>query len=87
MQERTYRLKIKSKLVTLKFKDTMQGDNMYLKGTVCLNGKKGYFPVINIDFERNLVTIYTPEGKETTPFSNVVSLNLNADNPIQVIPE
>lgn len=82
-----YRLKIKSKLVTLKFRDTMRGDNMYLKGTVCLNGKKGYFPVINIDFEKNLITVYAPEGKESVAFRDVTSLNLNADNPIQVIPE
>ena len=82
-----YKFKIKSKLVTLKFRDTMKGDSMYLKGTVYLNGRKGYFPVINIDFEKNLVTVYTPEGRETIPFNNVSSLNLNADNPIQVIPE
>ena len=60
---------------------------MYLKGTVYLSGRKGYFPVISIDFEKNLITVYTPEGKETIAFSNVVSLNLNANEPIQVIPE
>ena len=82
-----YKLKIKSKLVTLKFKDTMRGDTMYLKGMVHLNGKKGYFPVINIDFEKNLITIYVPEGTETIAFKDVLSLSLNANNPIQVIPE
>ena len=82
-----YRLKIKSKLVTLNFKDTMRGDDMFLKGTVYLSGRKGYFPVISIDFEKNLITVYAPEGKETVAFNNVTSLNLNADNPIVVIPE
>jgi len=82
-----YQIKIKSKLVTLKFRDTMREDNMYLKGTVCLSGKEGYFPVINIDLEKNLITIYTPEGKKTVGLKNIVSLSLNADNPIQVIPE